>query len=222
MLTWYPCAATRLPPRGLRGQRRAHGVPVEDGLVGQRRPHRRQTGLMAEQLPHRDPGLVLRSELGPDPGHRIVKGERALPDQAGHAQGGHRLPDGEDIDQGVLLPWPVAVAVLPATPQVHHRPSRPPRCTPRPRLRPGSRSSRRRRRGPRQTPDARCRRREQPVGGPRAEIRALPGVPQPMQGISVPLAVGGWKHQLGPLAPANGDRAVADRLLGPVPILRPG
>jgi hypothetical protein len=27
-----------------------------------------------------------------------------------------------------------------------------------------------------------------------------------MQGISVPLAVGGWKHQLGPLAPANGDR----------------
>ena len=132
VLTWYPCAV----PGSHHGAWAAHAAHMasqsKTASSGSGPAHGWQTGLMAEQLPHRDPGLILRSELGPYPDHRIVKEEPALPDQAGHTQGGHRLPDGEDVAPGFPAPTAGGDRRPASHPTGPPRPSRPPRCTPRP------------------------------------------------------------------------------------------
>ncbi len=109
---------TRCPPRFFGCQGGGHGVPLVKRFGRQRLTHRRQAGLMAEQLAQSDGSLARRGEFRPEPGHGFVQLQLALFDQLQNGHAGKSLGAGEQVENGVGVPRLGTVLVGSARPQI--------------------------------------------------------------------------------------------------------
>ncbi len=90
--------------------------------VGHRRAAQmRQSGAMCHDVADREACLSVRPELGPVLAHRRVVVDQAAIDESMDDGGRHALRGREDHRPGVGIPTPLALAIGPTSPHVHHR-----------------------------------------------------------------------------------------------------
>jgi hypothetical protein len=101
---WPFVGRARLPPGLLLRERRGHGAPVVEGILGQGLAHGGEAGAMREQVAHRKRPLPRRGEPRPVVGHRGVEVELPLVDELVGRDRRDSLGGGIDVGERGPLP----------------------------------------------------------------------------------------------------------------------